>query len=61
MMIPALTIEERAEIAKKSLEHAVKAMELCGLVVTVYQKPKVPLAMGNYETVVEVRPARGVT
>lgn len=30
-----------------------------GLVLTVEQVPLQPLAMGNYETVVSVRPARG--
>lgn len=29
-----------------------------GMVLTVWQKPCLPLAMGNYDTVVEVRPAR---
>jgi outer membrane murein-binding lipoprotein Lpp len=30
-----------------------------GYVLTITQRPRLPLAMGNYDTVVEVRPARG--
>lgn len=30
-----------------------------GVVLTITQRPRLPLAMGNYETVVSVRPARG--
>jgi hypothetical protein len=37
----------------------VEAADRLGLVVTVSQVPRAPLAMGNYDTVVSVRPARG--
>ena len=37
----------------------VQAAKLAGMVITVEQVPLKPLAMGHYETVVSVRPARG--
>lgn len=37
----------------------VNVSDLFGTVVTITQRPRLPLAMGNYDTVVEVRPARG--
>ncbi len=43
---------------KDMVETLVKSASELGLVLTVTQQPRKPLAMGNYETVVEVRPAR---
>lgn len=40
------------------VEQLVKLAAKDGLVITIEQRPLKPLAMGNYETVVEVRPAR---
>lgn len=42
-----------------SLETLVRQAARDGLILTVEQRPLQPLAMGNYETVVSVRPARG--
>lgn len=39
-------------------EHLVSEAAKHGVVLTVSQAPLKPLAMGNYETVVDVRPAR---
>ena len=54
--------EEWPTPAKERLQ--VKAEELvlfaqdCGMVVTIDLKPRLPLAMGNYDMVISVRPAR---
>lgn len=45
---------------QKELERLVGIAQVTGLVVTITQKPKLPLAMGNYETVVEVRDANSI-
>ena len=47
-----------AEKIKLMAEQLVKLAAKDGFVVTVEQRPLKPLAMGNYETVVEVRPSR---
>lgn len=47
-----------AERIKLMVEQLVKLAAADGFVVTVEQKPLQPPAMGNYETVVDVRPAR---
>lgn len=36
----------------------VQTAKRCGLVVTIGLEPRQPLAMGNYDMVVDVRPAR---
>lgn len=40
------------------IEQAIASAALAGYVITVTQQPLQPLAMGNYESVVEVRKAR---
>ncbi len=47
-----------AERIKLMVEQLVKLAAADGFVVTVEQKPLQPPAMGNYETVVDVRPVR---
>lgn len=42
-------------VLQETLKEIVARAESIGLVITITQKPKKPLAMGNYETVVEVR------
>ena len=44
---------------KARAEQLVAEAQRAGLVITVEQRPLQPLAMGHYETVVSVRPARG--
>jgi hypothetical protein len=39
-------------------QHLVQRAAVYGLVVTIEQVPRQPLAMGNYESVITVRPAR---
>lgn len=50
------------ESARHWVEHdarrLVERAERLGLVLTIEQRPLQPLAMGNYEAVVSVRPAR---
>lgn len=41
--------------AERELRTLVRFLESEGVVPTVTQRPREPLAMGNYETVVEVR------
>lgn len=48
----------QADVIKLTLEKLVRVAAQDGFVVTVEQRPLVPLAMGRYETVVEVRAAR---
>lgn len=48
-------------LATDKLQEALRELDVQGYVVTVEQRPKKPLAMGNYETVVSVRKARGVS
>lgn len=48
-------------LATDKLQEALRDLEALGFVVTVEQRPKQPLAMGNYETVVSVRKARGAS
>lgn len=48
-----------ADKIKLMAEQLVKLAEKDGYVLIVEQRPLLPLAMGNYETVVIVRPARG--
>lgn len=43
------------EILLADLHKLIADAETFGLVVTVAQEPRLPLAMGHYETVVEVR------
>lgn len=50
-----LTGQQTEELANQLLEVAKRI----GQIVTIEQRPLQPLAMGNYETVVSVRPARG--
>lgn len=52
--------EEEKDIAtvKFFIEQAIASAALAGYVITVTQQPRQPLAMGNYESVVEVRKAR---
>ena len=45
-----------AQYIKAEAEKLVKVAALYGVVLTIEQKPRAPLAMGNYETVVAVRP-----
>ncbi len=55
--------EESKERARENLLRMacqlVRLCELEGLVLTVEQRPLQPLAMGHYETVASIRPARG--
>lgn len=57
--------EERARLLEHSrlwteryAQRLVERAERLGLVLTIEQRPLQPLAMGNYESVVSVRPAR---
>lgn len=52
------TTQPDQEMIKLMIEQAVKAAGEAGFIITVTQKPLQPLAMGNYESVVEVRQAR---
>jgi hypothetical protein len=54
-MLPAQPLTTIAEQARRLVDAAGRM----GVVLTVSQSPRLPLAMGNYETVIEVRPARG--
>lgn len=45
-------------VIRRAAEALVRDASLYGVVLTITQRPLLPLAMGNYETVVEVRPAR---
>lgn len=40
-------------------DRLVSLTEIMGVVLTITQRPLLPLAMGNYETTIGVRPARG--
>lgn len=51
-------IKLRTKQVKLSVEQLVRIAARDCLVITVEQRPLKPLAMGHYETVVEVRPAR---
>lgn len=51
-----LTMEQ---ILTNQAEDLINLADAAGFVVTIEQKPSMPLAMGNYETVANVRPARG--
>lgn len=51
-----LTMEQ---ILTNQAEDLINLADAAGFVVTIEQKPSMPLAMGNYETVASVRPARG--
>lgn len=61
MMIRAL-LEQQRSPTNETIATAARALvaraERLGMVLTVEQRPRQPLAMGNYETVVSVRPAR---
>ncbi len=50
-------IRKRAELVYRATE-LVKEAEYLGVVLTIEQKPVLPLAMGNYETLVSIRPVR---
>lgn len=43
---------------QRSADMVANVADILGVVLTVTQRPRLPLAMGNYDTVVEVRPAR---
>lgn len=51
-----LTMEQ---ILSNQAEDLINLADAAGYVVTIEQKPAMPLAMGNYETVTNIRPARG--
>jgi hypothetical protein len=57
------SIPAEPELSQLSIEQAAFALieraDKEGYVLTVHQQPKQPLAMGNFETVVELRPRRG--
>ncbi len=53
-----LSDEEMLLIIRNEFQRMVALAAKCGVVVTVKQVPLLPLAMGNYETVVLVRMAR---
>lgn len=48
-------------LATDKLQEALRDLEALGFVVTVEQRPKQPLAMGNYQTVISTRKARGAS
>ena len=52
-----LALETIADV-ERAAQRLVQEAERLGVVLTVEQVPLQPLAMGNYETVVGVRPAR---
>jgi hypothetical protein len=61
MSAPKYTAEQLATNAASIKQLANGLVSLAadmGLVLTIEQRPIQPLAMGNYETVVSVRPAR---
>ena len=39
-------------------QELVAVAQRCGFVLTIDTKPRQPLAMGNYDTVIDLRPAR---
>lgn len=49
---------DRLALARIRVSTVIAACERLGVIVTVEQKPLLPLAMRNYETVVSVRLAR---
>lgn len=53
-----LRLEDAAGVQRAAEALIAEAARL-GLVVTIEQRPLQPLAMGHYETVVSVRPAKG--
>lgn len=46
------------EVIRREAEGLIANAQRLGLIVTIEQRPLRPLAMGHYETVVSVRPAR---
>lgn len=52
-----LALETIADV-EKAAQRLVQEAERLGVVLTVEQVPLQPLAMGHYETIVGVRPAR---
>lgn len=54
----AMTGDDKLALALVRINAVLAACERLGVVVTVEQKPLLPLAMGNYKTVASVRLAR---
>lgn len=56
------TVDHEVELRRAYIEAMARAVvqdaELYGLVLTIQTKPRVPLAMGHHEMVVDVRVAR---
>lgn len=55
----ACLLEHSRQMIERDAQRLVLTAERLGLVLTVEQRPLQPLAMGHYENVVSVRPARG--
>ena len=55
---PSPPAADDAEVIRQQAEGLVANAARLGFVITIEQQPLRPLAMGNHETVVSVRPAR---
>ena len=55
-----LNLQDTAGV-QRAAEMLIAEAKRLGLVVTIKQRPLQPLAMGHYETVASVRPARATT
>lgn len=53
-----MTYKVNLDAIQARAEKLVALATECGVVLTINTQPKAPLAMGNYEMVVDVRPAR---
>jgi len=56
-----LTPEDIAPVYAKAAQELVDYAEKHGVLITITQVPRQPLAMGNYETVVSTRTKRELT
>ncbi|AJD82951.1 hypothetical protein PJWF_00057 [Achromobacter phage JWF] len=55
---PALTLKDAENRVRAQAELLVKTANELGVVVTIENRPTVPLAMGRYEMVLDIRPRR---
>lgn len=50
---------DHLDVILRVAEQVTNVAELVGVVLTIEQRPRMPLAMGNYDTTISVRPALG--
>lgn len=55
-----LALRPLTELLQETAQELLRLAEVCGVVLTIEQRPLFPPAMGHYESVAHVRPARGV-